>query len=73
MNEITFSVEPCHESGGYVARWDAPGGGGITTQGDSFRELDSMIADAVDGYFESDQRPKRVRLHFSEDPVLALA
>ncbi len=73
MNEITFSVEPCHESGGYVARWDAPGGGGITTQGDSFRELDSMIADAVDGYFESSQRPKRVRLHFSEDPVLALA
>jgi len=73
MNEITFSVEPCRESGGYVARWDAPGGGGITTQGDSFRELDAMIADAVGGYFESNERPKRVRLHFSEDPVLALA
>lgn len=73
MNEITFSVEPCHERGGYVARWDAPGGGGITTQGDSFGELDAMIADAVGGYFEVGHRPKRVRLHFSEDPVLPLA
>jgi predicted RNase H-like HicB family nuclease len=73
MIEIIFSVQPCHESGGYVARWDAPGGGGITTQGDSFRELDAMITDAVDGYFEPGQRPKQVRLHFSEDPVLAIA
>ena len=73
MNELTFSVELCHETGGYVARWDAPGGGGITTQGDSFRELDAMIADAVDGYFEPKQKPKTVRLHFSEDPILALA
>jgi predicted RNase H-like HicB family nuclease len=73
MKEITFSVERCHEGGGYVARWDAPGGGGITTQGDSFRELDAMIAVAVGGDFESGQRPKRVRLHFSEDPVLPLS
>ncbi len=64
MNEITCSIEPCHETGGYVARWDAPGGGGITTQGDSFRELDAMIADAVGGYFEAAQRPKRVRWSF---------
>jgi predicted RNase H-like HicB family nuclease len=71
--EITFHIEPCRETGGFVARWDAPGGGGITTQGDSFRELDAMLADAVDGHFEPDQRPKRVRLHFSENPVLALS
>ena len=51
MNEIIFSIEPCRETGGYVARWDAPGGGGITTQGDSFAELEAMVADAVDGYF----------------------
>ena len=72
MTEITFSVEPCLETGGFVARWDAHGGGGITTQGDSFRELDTMIADAVGGYFEPGQQPDRVRLHFSEDPVVAL-
>jgi predicted RNase H-like HicB family nuclease len=56
-----------------VARWDAPGGGGITTQGDSFAELDTMIADAVGGYFEPEERPKRIRLHFSQDPILAVA
>jgi hypothetical protein len=73
MKEITFDVEPCAETGGYVARWDAPGGGGITTQGDSFAELDSMIADSVSGYFEPGQRPKQIRLHFSKDPILAVA
>jgi predicted RNase H-like HicB family nuclease len=71
--EIVFDVEPCAASGGYVARWDDPGGGGITTQGDSFRELDIMIADAVSGYFEPNQRPKSVRLHFSQDPILAVS
>lgn len=70
--EIVFEVEPCAATGGYVARWDAPGGGGITTQGDSFGELDAMIADAVAGYFDPDQRPKSVRLHFSQDPILAV-
>ena len=71
--EIVFDVEPCAATGGYVARWDAAGGGGITTQGDSFGELDIMIADAVAGYFEPDQRPKNVRLHFSQDPILAVS
>jgi hypothetical protein len=46
MTEITLQIEPCRETGGFVARWDAPGGGGITTQADSFAELDAMIADA---------------------------
>ena len=74
MNEITFNVEPCGETGGFVARWDdAPGKGGITTQGDSFAELGAMIADAVNGFFEPADRPQRVRLHFVEDPVVALA
>jgi predicted RNase H-like HicB family nuclease len=53
--EIIFQVEPCAETGGYVARRDAPRGGGITTQGDSFAELDAMIADAVGGYFGSNK------------------
>jgi hypothetical protein len=71
--EIVFAVEPCAATGGYVARGDAPGGGGITTQGDSFGELDTMIANAVSGYFVPDQRPKNVRLHFSQDPILAVS
>ena len=32
----------CPDTGGYVARWDDPAGGGITTQGDSFAELDAV-------------------------------
>jgi predicted RNase H-like HicB family nuclease len=72
--EIIFRVTPCAETGDYVARWDASrDGGGITTQGDSFAELDAMITDAVGGYFEPKQRPKRIRLHFSQDPILAVA
>lgn len=74
MNEITFKIDPCSETGGFVARWDdAPGRGGITTQGDSFAELQAMITDAVDGYFEPALKPKRVRLHFLEDPTLIVA
>jgi predicted RNase H-like HicB family nuclease len=71
MNEITYRVEPCRETGGFVARWDAPEGGGITTQGDSLTELHSMISDAVGGYFEANERPQFIRLHFVEDPVFA--
>ena len=74
MNEITFKIDPCGETGGFVARWDdAPGRGGITTQGDSFAELQAMIIDALDGYFEPALKPKRVRLHFLEDPTLIVA
>jgi hypothetical protein len=73
MREITFSVKPCPDTGGFIARWDdAPGTGGITTEADSFAELHEMIADAVGGYFEPPQRPRRARLHFIEDPVLSL-
>ena len=63
MNEIRFNVQPCAETGGFVARWDdSPRSGGITTQGDSFAELNAMIADAVNGFFEAPDRPQRVRL-----------
>jgi len=53
MNEITFTDESCTETGGYVARWDdGPGRGGITTQGDSLEELNAMVRDAVNAYFD---------------------
>ena len=73
MKEITFQVAPCPETGGYVARWDDLAGGGITTQGDTMEELTFMVRDAVMGYFEPGQHPRRVRLHFEEDPALTLA
>ncbi|MBN8419632.1 MAG: hypothetical protein J0L73_11995 [Verrucomicrobia bacterium] len=60
--EITFTVAPCHETGGYVARWDDPlGRGGISTQGDSLNELQEMVADAVQVFFEPDGKPPQVR------------
>ena len=71
--EITFKIEACRETGGYVARWDDPAGGGITTQGDTLAELQSMISDAVTGYFDEGHAPNRVRLHFVDDPVFAVA
>jgi predicted RNase H-like HicB family nuclease len=71
--EITFQVEPCKVTGGFVARWDDPHGGGITTQGDTLAELQSMVADAVSGYFDAGEAPTRVRLHFAQDPVFAVA
>lgn len=71
--EITFTVESCPETGGFVARWDDPRGGGITTQGDSLGELQAMITDAVGGYFEPGEAPVRIKVHFCQDPVLQVA
>jgi predicted RNase H-like HicB family nuclease len=73
MSKISFTITPCQETGGYVARWDDPKGGGIVTQGDTFGELDAMIIDAVSGYFQDQDGPAQIQLHFSEDPVLAVA
>ena len=75
MREITVTIEPDLEAGGYVAFWrnlESPGG--LTTQGDTLPHLHAMIKEAVALYFEDrDDKPKRVRLHFEQDPKLALA
>ena len=74
MDEITFLVTRDGESGGYCASWEDPSGGGIATQGDDLAELQEMIRDAVDGYFEEEnQRPKTVRLHFPADGIWSAA
>ena len=73
MSVLTLQITPYPETGGYVARWDDPDGGGITTQGDSFPEIEHMVLDAIKGYYFDRPRPSRVRLHFVEDPVLAVA
>ena len=76
MDEITFTVSPCEDTGVLVASWDDPSGkGGITTQGEDLRELQEMVKDAAIGYFEAAgvPVPPRVRLHFVTDPELALA
>ena len=74
MHVITFLVVRDEENPGYCASWEDPDGGGITTQGDDLGELQEMIRDAVEGYFEVKKAPmpKSVRLHFAADPVLEL-
>lgn len=71
--EITLIVTPAEE-GGFVAIWDDPRGGGISTQGDDLRELQEMVRDAVEGYFRAADTapPRNVRLHFVEDPALSI-
>lgn len=71
--EIVFEVERDEEASMLVASWDDPRGGGITTQGADLRELEAMIRDAVQCYFDETEIPGKVRLHFLNDPVLATA
>jgi hypothetical protein len=74
MQSITLTVTRCPETGGFVARWDAPDNqGGIATQGDDLGELQDMVADAVKGWFADKGSLPSVRLHFVEDPELAIA
>jgi len=70
---LVFTVTPCPDTGGFVARWDDPAGGGICTQGDTLAELQSMVTDAVRGYFEGGAMSSRVSLRFVQDPMLAVA
>jgi predicted RNase H-like HicB family nuclease len=74
MSEITFLVTRDDVDGGYCAVWEDPAGGGISTQGDDLAELEQMVCDAVEGYFEVKKisPPQSVRLHFAADPILEL-
>jgi hypothetical protein len=61
VEEITLRVEHDPESGWLVATWDAPGGGGITTQGKDLRELQDQVQDAVRCHFDPPEVPRRIR------------
>jgi len=69
MEEIVFQIER-DDSGVLVAAWDAPGGGGITTQGRDLSELQEQVKDAVRCHFDLGSIPARIRFHFIADPVL---
>jgi predicted RNase H-like HicB family nuclease len=75
MQEITLQVIPGEEDeGGFTAWWDdLPGHGGITTQGETLAELQEMVIEAVSLYFEGQEAPKHIRLHFQKDPVIYAA
>ncbi len=73
MNEIKFKVERDEEIGWFVASWDDPKGGGITTQGKDLKELQERVLEAVSCHFDGRKHPRSVRLHFVADPVLIAA
>ena len=54
--------------GGYNAR---ALGESIFTQGETLDELRANIRDAVDCHFESEHKPKVIRLHTVSEEVLA--
>ena len=59
VEEIVFQVETCDESGVLVASWDAPEGGGITTQSKDLRELQEQVTDAVRCHFDAGKVPRK--------------
>jgi predicted RNase H-like HicB family nuclease len=69
MDELTFVVEQ-EEDGGFVAHAI---GQSIFTRGDTRAELDNNVRDAIRCHFDrAEDRPRRVRLHFIRDEVMAL-
>ena len=68
MEELVFLIEAAPE-GGFIAR---ALGAAIFTEADDRETLKKFILDAVDCHFESEERPRLVRLHFVQDEVLAV-
>jgi predicted RNase H-like HicB family nuclease len=68
MSEIVFIVEDAPE-GGYTAR---ALGNSIYTEGDTWDDLKSAIQDALACHFESEQKPRIVRLHYLREEVMAV-
>jgi predicted RNase H-like HicB family nuclease len=73
MRILKFSVEYDEEAKMFVASWDDPHGGGITTQAESLEELEDAISEALRCHFGKRTAPRKVSLHFENDPVLQLA
>jgi hypothetical protein len=68
--EIIFEVTEDFIDGGYVA---AAISHGITTEADTLDDLRVMVKDAVQCHFyDAEEMPKIIRLHFVRDEVLAL-
>jgi predicted RNase H-like HicB family nuclease len=68
MNEIIFIVEEAAE-GGFMAK---ALGVSIFTQGETMEELKFMVKDAVKCYYEENELPKMIRLHFVKEEVIAV-
>ena len=75
MKRPKITIERDEETGVFIASWDDPRGGGITTQAESLEDLITALEEAVQCHFEECQTPypREVSLHFETDPVLQFA
>jgi predicted RNase H-like HicB family nuclease len=71
MSSITFTI--AQEDSGFVAHWDDPSGGGISTEGDSLSDLQQNLIEAVACHFGDESKPDRILLHFLTDIALVPA
>ncbi len=69
MKELIFQIEDDPE-GGFAAR---SLGENIFTDGNSWEELKTNIADAVICHFEKSEIPKVIRLHYVKEEVMEIA
>ncbi|HUG11010.1 MAG TPA: hypothetical protein VMM36_08350 [Opitutaceae bacterium] len=67
MHELVFEVTQ-EADGGYVAE---ALGESIITQADTWEELRANVREAVAAFYFDQPAPKRLRLHFVRDEVLA--
>lgn len=67
MTELVFLVEEAAE-GGYTAR---ALGESIVTEAEDLPSLRVAVRDAVRCHFDSEDRPKLLRLHLVRDEVIA--
>lgn len=68
---IIFTVS-ADETGGFVARWDDPLGGGITTEGDNLAELQEMVRDAVTAILPTETPRKHFSRAYSHWKIQAI-
>ncbi len=71
--KLAFTIEQDETTGVFVASWDDPQGGGITTQGESVEELLANMREAVACHFGKKRALPSVALHFATDPILQFA
>ena len=71
--KLEFKVELDEATETFVASWDDPAGGGITTQVTSISDLRKSIAEAVKCHFPHLKAPAKATIHFVKDLELQLA
>ncbi|MGH7544870.1 MAG: 2-oxoisovalerate dehydrogenase [Gemmatimonadota bacterium] len=67
MSELVFVVEEAPE-GGYIAR---AVGASIVTEADDLDSLREQVRDAVRCHVDDNALPKRIRLHYVRDEIIA--